>query len=175
MGELHDFFKSLEKGKKGEAIVAKYLAALPHVVALDYKGKDEAFQKMDIDFPIRNRDGHEWSVEVKTDYKDHPENLFYETISCIRTGSIGCMDKTRAQYIAYYFIEPNIIYWFQVKPFRAWFHANMGNPRIRRIHPKNKGYTSEGYLVPLDLLKEESPRWMQVVSLKGENENDKRV
>jgi hypothetical protein len=168
MGEWHDFLKSLEKGKQGEAVVAKYLGQCSHVVALDYKGDDDVFREQDIDFLVLTRDGREWSIEVKTDYKDSPKNLFYETTSCMKTGSLGCMEKTRAQFIAYYFVDTNVIYWFRTWALRSWFHEHIADPRIHLAHAKNKGYTSEGYLVPLDMLEKENPRWMQVVTLKGE-------
>ena len=88
------------------------------------------------------------TVEIKTDtYKTG--NMFFETISNEEYQTKGCLMKTNADFLFYYFpnYQNGVLYIFQMKAFRKFVLDNLSLFRERRV--TNTTHTSLGYVVPL--------------------------
>jgi hypothetical protein len=156
--EIHKFENSAVLGRKGEAIVAKTLSrnGINFFSAVDEK----VMQGQDIDFVLV---GHKWgSVEVKADrYRD---NFFIETISNVLEEVPGWLEKTRADVIAYCFVELGITYWLPVPELRQVMSANgeswlryrkevSNRDSFRQNSPTEIRHTI-GYAIPREVLVE---------------------
>lgn len=167
MREIYEFNKSLSVGELGENIVEKYLNKLGNVKKVESVKDIRAYQKEDIDFIVHLANGKKVSVEVKSDsYKSG--NLYYETKSCVEFNTLGCFEKTKADYIFYYFLNLKVLYIFKTKKFRSWVHKeimehnyNSQNSKIRKKEVFNRTrnnediYTSQGYTIPLRYIESE--------------------
>lgn len=167
---IHEFNKSInEVGKVGEGIILNYLKSNPNIEQVQEVQDEKYYQELDIDFLAKTHCGSEHSIEVKTDtYLSG--NLFYETMSCIETGSKGCMDKTKADYLFYYFIKSNELYMIKVKEFREWFYDNKSRFSQKKIKNKrhNGGiYTSEGYTIPKAVIEKEFLGYKKIIIEKS--------
>lgn len=169
MAIIHEFQKSLKVGERGEEHILEYLRRSDAVTnIIDVRGS-KTYQEVDIDFLTTLRDGKEYGVEVKTDtYLSG--NIYYETISSLESDSIGCFEKTKADFLFYYFLNAKQLYIFSMPEYRAWFQQKQ--PYFDYVgyqkRPINKGrgkstYTSVGYAFPVSLLEDENPRWMRKV------------
>ena len=119
MRKIYEFKKSLDIGELGENIVEKYLNSLNNVKKIESVKEIKKYQEEDIDFLVYLNEGKKVSIEVKCDsYKSG--NLYYETKSCVEFDTIGCLEKTKADYIFYYFLNLNVLYIFKTKKFRSW-------------------------------------------------------
>lgn len=90
----------------------------------------------------------EYTIEVKTD-KWRTPNIYFETISSIENNTPGCMYKTEADYIFYYFLAYKELYMLKRKDYVEWFDKN--KLHLEGCRPKevrNTNYTSAGYIVP---------------------------
>ena len=154
--KVHDFKQSLVLGEKGEAILLDWFKKRPKTKDIVDVRKDEQYQTEDIDFLIIGKDGIRRSVEVKTDsYKSG--NFFYETVSAVETNSLGCMYKSKAEYLVYYFINMNRLFIIEFKEFNDWMRKLIaeGNPKLRCKQFNNNRYdgvsqyTSQGYTIPI--------------------------
>ena len=93
-------------------------------------------------------DSKEYTIEVKTD-KWRTPNIYFETISSIENNTPGCMYKTEADYIFYYFLAYKELYMLKRKDYVEWFDKN--KLHLEECRPKevrNTNYTSAGYIVP---------------------------
>lgn len=163
---VYEFKKSLNVGELGEDIVENYLLKLPNVVRVESVKDIKKYQEDDIDFIVHFKNGKKSSIEVKCDsYKSG--NLYYETKSCAEYNTVGCLEKTKADYIFYYFLNLKILYIFKTNEFRDWVRDEIKkhyiNPEISRLTPKkvyNKSfnqtdtYTSLGYTIPLNYIED---------------------
>lgn len=161
MKKIYEFKKSLDIGELGEDIIEKYLKSLNNVKKIESVKEIKKYQEEDIDFLVYLNEGKKVSIEVKCDsYKSG--NLYYETKSCVEFNTIGCLEKTKADYIFYYFLNLNVLYIFKTEKFRAWVRKEIKqynkNPKLSKIQKKevfNKAfnkkdlYTSQGYTIPL--------------------------
>lgn len=161
MKKIYEFKESLNIGEQGENIVEEYLNKLENVKKIKSVKDIKEYQEEDIDFLVYLDKGKKVSIEVKCDsYKSG--NLYYETKSCIEFNTLGCLEKTKADYIFYYFLNLNVLYIFKTKKFRSWVHKEINkyykNPELSKIKKKevfnktfNKKdlYTSQGYTIPL--------------------------
>lgn len=147
---VHQWRKSLQVGKDGEKKIVDILGDIEGVYDIIDVSDDKQYQEEDIDYIVVMNNGTEKKVEVKTDTYDSG-NLFYETMSCIETNSIGCLEKTGADIIVYYFIKTGEIYFLPTKPFRKWVHREKDNFQIRNLKNgryNGSTYTSRGLLIP---------------------------
>ena len=97
MAIIHEFHKSLKVGEEGEEHILEYLRRSDTVTNIIDVRDSAPYQKMDVDFLVTLTDGKEYKVEVKTDtYLSG--NIYYETLSSLEHDSIGCFEKTKADF-----------------------------------------------------------------------------
>ena len=101
--KIYDFKTSNELGKIGEAIAEKYFNQSNKIKSYLDVTKDDIYREKDIDFITYMKNGDVITVEAKAD-KVISSNIFFETISNKEKNTLGCMLKTEADYIFYYFI-----------------------------------------------------------------------
>lgn len=95
--------------------------------------------------------GKQVTIEIKTDtYKTG--NMFFETISNEEYQTKGCLMKTNADFLFYYFsnYQNGVLYIFKMKAFRKFVLDNLPHFRQRRV--TNTTHTSIGYIVPLSYI-----------------------
>lgn len=135
----------------GEEIVFHHISRQKNIKEIRDVRNIREYQQKDIDYILVTTDDKEVSIEIKTDSYDSP-NIFFETMSCIETNSIGCMYKTQAKYLYYYFLKTNELYIFDMAKYRDWVTENIGGFKKRIVKNWRRGqgvtYCSEGYLVP---------------------------
>ena len=101
---------------------------------------DKRFQGWDVDFLILDKNLQVTWVEVKMDMKAYESgNFFYETES---HGKIGCLEKTKADFIAFYVPQSGNIYMCDTQALRRC----VSNHDYRLI---DAGDESKGYLIPI--------------------------
>lgn len=149
--KTHKFGNSLKIGDEGEKIVQEFLQNNPKVANIeDVSGVDE-YRDRDIDLVVKFIDGKEATVEIKTDTYTSG-NIFFETVSNLEYSVPGCMYKTQADYLFYYFTKTKELYILQMGKYREWFEANKSHfteKKLKNINRKEDGtYTSIGYTIP---------------------------
>ena len=113
---IHDFKSSIKLGKIGETIIEFLMGYCPKVSSIVSVAGNPIYQQDDIDFIVTFKDGSVKTLEVKTDTYD--VNFFYELISNDIYNTPGCMVKTKADIVAYYFINLEVIYFIDRKDFQ---------------------------------------------------------
>ena len=167
---IHEFSKSLKIGEEGEEHILEYLRMSDNVSNIIDVRDSKVYQEIDVDF-LAELAGKEYKIEVKTDtYLSG--NMYYETISAEEYDSIGCFEKTQADFMFYYFINAKTLYILSMNEYRDWFKSKQEEFDTLKYkkRPINKGrkgstYTSVGYAFPVSLLEKEAPRWMRKVYL----------
>lgn len=162
--EIYDFSGRDKLGKIGEAVCQEYLKTWSCVENIENVRNNKEYQKKDIDIVMTLKDNQIVTVEVKTDsYKSG--NMFYEMIANDVTNEIGCFEKTEADFIFYYFINPELrkAYIFNVEYLRDWVHKNKDAFKLKRVF--NYSYCSWGYAFPLDRLEEDLKDSLTVVDM----------
>lgn len=151
MNKIHDMNSSLIVGEKGENIIYNYLKQHKKISNIRDVRNLYEYRKKDIDYIIDIGDMKDVGIEIKTDTYNSP-NIFYETFSCIETNSIGCLRKTKATYIFYYFLKTGELYILHTEAFNKWFDRNINNFTKKQLKNKRYNgvdlYTSEGYTIP---------------------------
>lgn len=166
---IYEFNNSLIVGNEGEKKVKDFLLSLDHIEKVKSVQNIKKYQLEDIDFVITFKNKNICTIEVKTDtYKSG--NLYYETKSCVEKNTIGCLEKTKADYIFYYFSKYDRLYILKTNPFRNWvkneilkFSKNPSNSVLKKkevfnkvtFNSNNELYTSEGYIIPLRYIEKE--------------------
>lgn len=166
--KIYKFENSLNVGYEGEEKVKIFLLSLDNVSNIISVQNIKKYQDDDIDFIVEFTNKKSATIEVKTDtYKSG--NLYYETKSCVEKNTIGCLEKTKADYIFYYFNKYDRLYILKTNLFRKWvreeiknFNLNPSNSKLNKKQVFNKRYsdnsndlyTSEGYTIPLHYLEE---------------------
>lgn len=166
--KIYKFENSLNVGYEGEEKVKNFLLSLNNVSNITSVQNIKKYQDDDIDFIVEFTNKTSATIEVKTDtYKSG--NLYYETKSCVEKNTIGCLEKTKADYIFYYFNKYDRLYILKTNLFRKWvreeiknFNLNPSNSKLNKKQVFNKRYsdnsndlyTSEGYTIPLHYLEE---------------------
>ena len=148
---VHNFNKSINIGDYGEQIIKSYLEANPDVLDVIDVSKDKSYQDKDIDFIVKLKNGEDISVELKTDTYD-TGNIFYEAISNQEYNVLGCMIKSKAKCLFYYFIKTKELYIIDFKAYKKWVNENnrrFTKRRIKNINKRGDGIThSVGLLIP---------------------------
>lgn len=155
---VYNFHDSLTFGKRGEDIVIKYL--LDNNEDVCDVSNNKKYQKCDIDAFVTTKDSRRFSVEIKTD-SFYTGNIFFEFISSIDPFSLGCMIKTKADFLFYFFIKTKELYILNMKKYRAFVAENMDNFQWKKV--KNTEYESVGFLVPKKYLEENFKSYKKVI------------
>lgn len=135
MSKTFDFQKQLSIGKKGEEL---FLKRYPDLTPTDgRKGDFIGYSKR--------------VIELKTDSYDMNKtpNFFMERWSNIENEKPGGVWQSAghgAYYYCYLFEKHGVIYWFEVKALLEHLEANEKLYKKMRIN--NKGWLTEGWLVP---------------------------
>lgn len=103
-----------------------------------------------------------WSraiLELKTDFYENSPNLFIERWSVVgspdreaRPGGPWQSVTHNAAYYVYWFVATDELFVFNAAALASFLEPQLSS--FRRISVKNKGYTTEGYLVPKKLFTE---------------------
>ena len=143
------FHKDNIVGQNGEYIIYNYLLNHSSTVNLIDVSRDKWFQQFDIDFIQVTKDGIN-KIEVKTDkIADRTSNMVYEIYSDKRFYTLGCFEKTEADYIFYYLINTNILYIFDTQELREWVLEHQHNLKL-----VDMGDFALGYIIKLNDLKD---------------------
>ncbi len=147
----HDFRQSIEVGKQGEILIMEYLENNENVLNVEDVSDNPTYQDSDIDFIVQFANGKTGTIEIKTD-RYTSGNIFYETISNKEHGVPGCMVKSKADFLFYYFTETRELYIINFNQYRKWFDENINRfnrKELKNIDRKRTGtYTSVGYTIP---------------------------
>lgn len=150
--KVYEFNSSNKIGHQGEQFVKQWILELhPNVSSITDVSDDKFYQKHDIDFVVNFINGKQVTVEIKTDtYKTG--NMFFETISNEEYRTKGCLMKTNADFLFYYFsnYQNGVLYIFKMNAFRKFVLDNLSHFRERRV--TNTTHTSIGYIVPLSYI-----------------------
>lgn len=149
------FTGSLKRGELGEEIFLASFAGMKGVKKV-YDARNSAkHQDMDVDFIVefwhesKLAGSTKISVELKTDFTLY-QNLYYEKYSCYEMRTAGCMEKTKSDFLVYYYIRKKLYYLLKTDSFRAWVHEN-GKDFIKNFKPergRNGLYHKAGLLIP---------------------------
>lgn len=164
---IYNMQDCVDFGKIGEKEIFDFLMARPKVQGIVDVRRAPALRTCDVDFLLINADDKTFRVEVKTDsYKSG--NLFIEENSCVEKNTAGCVMKTSADYLAYYFVNERVVYFIQMNGFLPWYIAN--RERFRSVTVKNdtpgwKPYSAAGRLVPRKVLEAECAPFVKTKTL----------
>ena len=138
------------------------------------------YQQDDIDFVVTFKDGKKLTLEVKTDTYD--VNFFYELISNDIYNTPGCLVKTKADIVVYYFINLEIVYFIDRRHFQKWFKQHefdtvvdeygltepiMKAKRLQNIDRSGFGtYNSKGKVFSRVFFEENFDGWYRKFELK---------
>ena len=120
---IHNFNESINIGDYGEQIIKSYFETNPNVVDVIDVSQNKDYQNKDIDFLVKLKNGEYISVELKTDTYD-TGNIFYEAISNKEHNVLGCMIKSKAKCLFYYFIKTKELYIIDFKAYKKWVNEN---------------------------------------------------
>lgn len=155
---VHDFNKSINVGDNGEQIIKSYFENNPNIVDVIDVSKDKKYQDKDIDFIVKLKNGEDISIELKTDTYD-TGNIFFEAISNKEYNVLGCMIKSKAKCLFYYFIETKELYIIDFKEYKKWVNKNnarFAKKKIKNINRYGNDIThSIGLLIPKKIFEKE--------------------
>lgn len=156
--KIHNFNKSINIGDYGEQIIKAYFETNPNIVDVIDVSKDKKYQDKDIDFIVKLKNGEDISIELKTDTYD-TGNIFYEAISNKEHNVLGCMIKSKAKCLFYYFIKTKELYIIDFKAYKKWVNKNnarFARKKIKNINRRGNGIThSIGLLIPKKIFEKE--------------------
>lgn len=155
---IHNFKKSINIGNYGEQIIKSYFETNSNIVNVTDVSKDKKYQDKDIDFIVELKNGENISIELKTDTYD-TGNIFYEAISNKEHNVLGCMIKSKAKCLFYYFIKTKELYVIDFKAYKKWVNENnerFAKKRIKNINKRGNDIThSIGLLIPKKIFEKE--------------------
>lgn len=149
------FTGSLKRGELGEEIFLSSFAGMKEVKKVYDARKSARHQEMDVDFIVefwhksKLAGSNRISVELKTDFTLY-QNLYYERYSCYEMRTAGCMEKTKSDFLVYYYIRKKLYYILKTDSFRAWVHEH-SDDFIKNFKPERGRagvYHKAGLLIP---------------------------
>lgn len=163
---VYDFKDSVKVGESGEEEIFDWLRNNPNVESVDDVRDMWEYRAKDVDAVVNFKDGSSGMSEIKTDTYTSG-NFFFETMSSMETGSLGCLYKTQADYLMYYFVNFGELYIIKMSQFRKWFDKNKNRPEFKRKEVKNKRrnggtYTTEGYTFPKSFMEKDFKAFKKV-------------
>ena len=177
---IHDFSKSIKIGKIGETIMEYFLKKNFPISSIVSVAQDTIYQQDDIDFIVTFQNGVRNTLEVKTD--TYKVNFFYELISNTVYNTPGCMVKTKADIVVYYFINLEVVYFIDRVHFQKWFREHeydkiIGDYGLTEYVMKSKTlpntnrsgsgtYNSKGKVFPITFFEEKFDGWYRKYELK---------
>lgn len=145
---MGNFKEDLKFGKIGEMVTLNYLNSLDTIHHVDDVTEDELWMGLDVDFISYSIYGDIYRIEVKSDRLAHKTgNLAYEVISNRYKNTIGCFEKTVADFMFYYLSETDEMYYINIELLRNYVH----NEDYKLV---NMGDYALGYLIKLNILLE---------------------
>ena len=155
---IHNFKQSNIIGKTGEEIVLNWIRNRSNIRKITDVSTIEKYRDEDIDCILEFTDNKKKTGEIKTDtYLSG--NIFYETVSNLEYGTLGCMEKSKADYLFYYFINSDELYIIDFPKYKKWFNENKHRFDCKKLKNKNKRengiYNSIGYTIPKVLFERE--------------------
>ncbi len=158
----HNFDDSNELGKQGERIIRDFLESFGGIARYEDVSDNKEYQDKDIDGILWTKKGRAIPVELKTD-KYTTGNIFFETVSNLKYNTPGCMYKTKAEYLYYYFPNYRRMYCIPMNEYRQWVEEHKHEFPVQRVRNENKKtkqiHYACGYLIPLEKLEEAFPHW----------------
>ena len=152
------FAGSLKRGERGEEVFLSSFAGMKNVKKVYDARHSAKYQDMDVDFALDLSQksmlsalagSTRVSVELKTDFTGY-QNLYYERYSCYEMRTAGCMEKTRSDFLVYYYIRKQFFYVLKTTSFRAWVHEHSED--FRKNFKPERGrfgiYHKAGLLIP---------------------------
>lgn len=177
---VHNFSKSVKIGEIGETIMEYFIKKGFPISSIVSVAKEPMYQKDDIDFIVTFQNGVKNTLEVKTDTYD--VNFFYELISNDIYNTSGCMIKTKADIVVYYFINLEVVYFIDRRYFQEWFKKHeydtiigdyglteyvMKSKSLKNIDRSGLGtYNSKGKVFPITFFEEKFDGWYKKYELK---------
>lgn len=169
MVKVHNFKDSLAIGEIGEEKILEYLQTSSSVKNIIDVRNVKMYQECDVDLLVHMQGEKELKIEIKTDtYRSG--NIYYETVSAEETGSVGGFEKTKADYMFYYFINLQTLYILDMKKYRVWFKKHQTafdaagyQKKVKNSRYNGSTYTSIGYAFPVLLLEQDNLSWMRKV------------
>lgn len=145
---MNKFQQDLKTGNIGEEIILEFLKENKATKSVLDVRNDKFFQDIDTDFIQETLQNEIYKIEVKTDTLAHKTgNLAYEHTSNKYGNTIGCFEKTRADYIFYYLTETKELYILHTESLRNYVLLNKN--RFREV---DMGDNALGYLIKLEEL-----------------------
>jgi ABC-type proline/glycine betaine transport system substrate-binding protein len=143
--KIFGFKAQMDVGDKGESDFKKFYEKLKPV-----KSEDRA-----IDFVLKSGK----TVELKTDSyaMDATANMFFETISSKDSGKLGGVfraEQDNIDFFVYYYSTDKTFYWFEVKRLAKAVTKLIESGRFKVKSIRNCGWTTEGYALPREELKD---------------------
>ena len=173
--KTHDFNNSIVLGDQGEEIMRQWLLSRPNVAKVESVASDPKYQHQDIDFLVTTTQNTTYTVEVKTDAYI-TGNIFFETLSNVEAKVPGCMYKTKADFLLYYFINPRYdkVYMIRMQDYRDWFKkAYKEMPKhftektfLNKGNEKRKDYHSRGYTISLAFLEKDFKHYRKFTDIR---------
>lgn len=157
----HVFLDDIDVGEYGEYLAKQYLSNLPGVNIIEDKSNEPSYQKADVDILVETdtRDNKVVGFEIKNDTSLYP-NLFFETKSVVKNGkvhAVGCKLVSEAHYLMYIYQSYDVAVYVPLSKLEKWVEKQLiAGHRFRKGYPKNKGYSGEGYLIPIEMLAPEN-------------------
>ena len=177
---VHNFDKSIKIGDIGETIMEYFITRNFPIRSIVSVAKVPMYQQQDIDFIVTFMNGTEQTLEVKTDTYD--VNVFYELISNDIYNTPGCLVKTKADFVVYYFINLEVVYFIDRRYFQKWFKKHeydtiIGDYGLTEYVMKRKSlkntdklgfgtYNSKGKVFPIVFFEEKFDGWYSKYELK---------
>lgn len=156
---MNKFQKDLSTGKIGEDVIFDFLKTNKTTKTVVDVRLDKFFQELDVDFIQETYNNEVRKIEVKTDTMAHKTgNLAYEHTSNKYYNSIGCFEKTRADYIFYYLTETRETYILHTETLREYIRVHKNS--LREV---SMGDNALGYLIKLKELIQNNIGWRMVI------------
>ena len=142
---VYTFDEQYNHGKQGEQQIARWLQP---VYSIDF-ATDRHQQDQGIDLIGTHREtGELVTFEVKTDRAAHRTgNAFIEVVSNSNRGSIGWVQKCKADWLIYWI--PGLHRIYQVRPYELRVALKDWQYEYPLKSSQNQTYSTQGFIVPL--------------------------
>lgn len=172
---LCKFGISKEVGEYGENVLREFLSYyynIPVSKVVDARN-DLTCRELDIDFVVHTKHQGIKTYEVKTDTYYKSENMAFEYISCVEANTPGCLVKTQADFVLYYFPKKKKAWRFKTEALKSYVLPRIQSGAYKKREVYNKGYygtkTTIIYLVPLKELENNLGHYCTVFSIEDFN------